>query len=938
MKIELYIQNQLIELDESVQFTINKEFTDLTNPSSIINDWTKEISIPFTVHNNTVFGNIFIPNTVEVGYSTQRFMQFNPHEKLDFKLIYNGEILMIGYAKITSVVQSQGKGYYNITLNGELGKIFSELKKITFNIKQYENPEDINRYYIDGSQYLDTYINRNLVATSFTTLPTNLTLNSPHIIQPSRTVLNAFRQNAQDVTNTFTNYYVYPIQNLDAIYIDKIVADFAVGSKSYVLFYSQPQLTGLLDTRYNLPPNDVITDIKITNIPTGANYLVINCRNNYKPNVMLNQPYTDIVGFIPVNSYSNNFDFKSIEVNGNIKSISEFIDENADTSLLNTNAESIVGDGMLPRSMNEFRSYHQQPYIYFNKLFQIFNKQLLKMFPEYSIELDEDWFNEDNEHYANLCYTLKRLVNEEEGSTIESNYLLGTDTITIPANSSTPTMSSFNIVINPSVAKIPMYSSNAFDTSDLNSTTLNTDLYFKAVVKCDAWKNVDIVDGSCILLDVTLTDGSDYTETYSYVTGKANPVNHISVPYTITRRKIEDEYIISFVCPFTTILSKTKFVNKCQVNISARIVGNLLNKNLLTNDVKLTLEDSIVYLSTGNILKRSNTPFTLNDLWNNEYNLFDEILHYCKMYGILIFVEDNIIKFKKRTNFFKDYTIENWDDKVDFSNDFTLIPSMLEDKYLKFNYKEDNTLLNQEYKELYNVNYGEIKVNTNYRFNDNTKNIFDLEAYNTILYSPVINNIARMVNSDSFSKNIVSEVYLHLSDSDNKYVGKFGSYFIRKNTNAQVDSTAGSGTIKITDDSSLMVSNNVYCYNYNNVSFMTLINQLPNIDIVGSDKVVCLYNQPMLSYVYNSTYSDTQGIYQKFWNNFIEELYNMNNKKITCYVHLTAQDFKDFRFNKFVCVKDQLYLVNKIYDFNIESNELTKVELISINDINNYIN
>lgn len=938
MKTELYIQNHLIELDESVQFTINKEFTDLTNPSAIINDWTKEISIPFTVHNNTVFGNIFIPNTVEVGYNTLNYTQFNPHEKLDFRLLYNGEILMEGYAKMTSIVQSGGKGHYNITLNGELGKLFSELKKMTFDIKQYEKPEDINYYYIDGSKYLDTYINRHLVASSFTTLQDSITLNSPHVVNPIRTVLNTVRQPNANVSNSFMNYYVYYINNLDAIYLDKIVADFSDVNYSYVLFYKNPQLTGLVDTRYNLQANEVLTDIKITNIPSEANYMVINCRNSFTPSVMLNQAYTDIVGFLPLNTYSNNFDFQSMEIDNNIKSISDFINENLDTSSVGIDANTIVGDGMLPRSMNEFRSYQQQPYIYFNKLFQIFTKQLNKMFPEYSIELDEDWFNEDNEHYANLCYTLKRLVNEEEGSTIESNYLLDTSTVTVLANSTTPSYTPFNIKINPSVAKIPMYSADAFNTEDLENTMLNCDLYFDVVLKCKSWNNVDIADDGGILVNIILTDNSDYVESYSFVAGKVLPVYHVNVPYSISRRKVEDEYVIKFVCPLTAILSKSKFINKCAINIETRLIGNVLNKQLLSNDVEVTLEDSIIYLSTGNILKRSNTPFTFNDLWNNEYNLFDEILHYCKMYGIIISVEDKVIKFTKRTNFFKNYSIESWDDKIDFSKDFTLIPSTLEDKYLKFNYKDDDTLLNTEYKEQYNVNYGEIKVDTNYKFNDDTKNIFDLEAYNTILYSPVSNNIERMINDASITRKTVNEVYLHTSDENNEYIGKFGSYFIRKNGNTVIDETSGSRSIKITDDTELMVYNNVYCYNYNNANYTNTVSELPTIDIVDANNVMCIYNQPMSSYVYNNTYANTTGIYQQFWKNFIEELYSMNNKKLTCYVNLTAQDFKNFNFNKFVLVKDQLYLVNKIYDFNIESNELTKVELISISNIENYIN
>jgi hypothetical protein len=62
MNIELYIENQPIELDKNVTFAITKQFEDLSNPTTIINDWTKTINIPFTKKNNTIFGGIFSPD------------------------------------------------------------------------------------------------------------------------------------------------------------------------------------------------------------------------------------------------------------------------------------------------------------------------------------------------------------------------------------------------------------------------------------------------------------------------------------------------------------------------------------------------------------------------------------------------------------------------------------------------------------------------------------------------------------------------------------------------------------------------------------------------------------------------------------------------------------------------------------------------------------
>jgi hypothetical protein len=51
---------------------------------------------------------------------------------------------------------------------------------------------------------------------------------------------------------------------------------------------------------------------------------------------------------------------------------------------------------------------------------------------------------------------------------------------------------------------------------------------------------------------------------------------------------------------------------------------------------------------------------------------------------------------------------------------------------------------------------------------------------------------------------------------------------------------------------------------------------------------------------------------------------------------LTPKDWTEFKFNKFITIDGVLYMVNKIYDYNIETPEPTKVDLITITDITGY--
>ena len=137
MRTQLFIENYEIELNEGVQFLLNKEFEHLSNPTDIINDWSKTVSIPFTEKNNKIFGYIYNPSRVIVSDGTETSytkmgIYFDPTKKLDFKLVYNNFVLMEGYAKMLDIKMTDYTGTYNITLNGQLVKIFQELKKITF--------------------------------------------------------------------------------------------------------------------------------------------------------------------------------------------------------------------------------------------------------------------------------------------------------------------------------------------------------------------------------------------------------------------------------------------------------------------------------------------------------------------------------------------------------------------------------------------------------------------------------------------------------------------------------------------------------------------------------------------------------------------------------------------------------------------------------------
>ena len=97
-----------------------------------------------------------------------------------------------------------------------------------------------------------------------------------------------------------------------------------------------------------------------------------------------------------------------------------------------------------------------------------------------------------------------------------------------------------------------------------------------------------------------------------------------------------------------------------------------------------------------------------------------------------------------------------------------------------------------------------------------------------------------------------------------------------------------------------------------------------------------LFNIPKENFTYNNNYAGKTTLYTRYWKNYLDERYSIQNKLMTCYITLTPTDWMNFEFNHFIMIDGIIYMVNKIYDYNIEVPEATKVDLISITNTSGY--
>ncbi len=893
--LRLFLENIEVELNEKIQFALTKQFEDITSPADIKNDYSKTVKIPFSAHNNKLFGNLFSTDRLIVeGDNTLMGVHFNPYKKVDFRLQYGDEVLMVGYAKNISVERvNEREGYYNITLNGELGKVFQEMKKITF-----DNTTDDKKYLIDGSKYVKSIINKDLI---------------------------------------------------------------------YELWNNEPDLDRL----------DLVEN-------TDSNYRI-----------------QDYIGFIPNNSYDDDFDYKTFQLNNQnaSKTFAEVLDEKARTvgnqkddnndgtvdndddnyqTVVGIAAETVIGEGLLPREIGEYRSYLQIPYIYFNKLFQIFAKKTTEI-TGYEVVKDASWFNKTNPYWSKLVYILEKFdisqdLTDGEGEVEELNlnsFLLNLNSsghIQLAPSTYVPSIQSqiATTFSTPVIEEIR----TKFKNEEANVITVKQqDLALRLTIRNPysvteeyvgtATDKIIYNSDSLFAINFRLIDsnGNVVSECKNALVTEDNPfgaarfegVNKIIVDnnqfkwiadktwvydfrvdfqFAVDKSKVGDDFYIDCVVyqesnnPYLFYLNSVAQANRiAPQTISFEIIGD---------------NENFTYYGYG-ILNRSFSPFDLNELWNNEFNPFDEILNYCKQFRIGVFCDyvNKKLIFKPLSTYFSDYKVLDWTDKVDYSKAYNIQPITFENKYVLFNYEKYETELNKQYNEKYGRNYGEYRLTTDYEFNTEEKELFKFSKV-TIPSTDICLSWTNLYDNLSIIYTLPAEITAYNKDEDKKNVNVFGSMLFYKGL-TDFDSTSAMRPVNITDDSDFQMFNQTYFYTQNGQDGRNIRTyKYPVLDIVYNENL-CTFAIPSQNYTYlPNSYDNTNGIYKNFWENYLNERYNKQNKIVTCYLRLTPQDFAQFEYNNFVKIQNQLYMVNKIYDYQIDENALTKVDLITIQDIKGY--
>ena len=848
-QIRLFIEGVEVQLDESVDFALNRYFEDTSKPTDKYIEFSKTVSVPFSLSNNRLFGSIYEPDRIITKDNSGDFtgIHFDPYRKLAMRLQDGDDVLMSGYAKMLSVDWDGEKGTYSLNLYGELGKIFGELSKVTFDNTNIE--QDTQDYFIDGGQYYRETMNRQLI-------------------------YDSWNHNA-----------------------------------------------------------DYMPLVKTTDI-------------NYKP--------YNIVGWTPLNIRydSDTLDQKTFELgDGTAKTFTEALEQLTNPTFVDAtkcNPDTAIGDGLMPREIGEWRCYLQQPFMYFNKLMQIMADKC-KLITGYEFYLDENWFSGNNPYYDKAVFTLKNF--ERDDSFLTNTYTTTFNSVYWRRNEISDYSQYIADVVRATILNetVPIYNNTLFNTNYPN-LTFKYRQPIKITTSVSAEKLTVSSRNALILTVYCHSKNTSQTQFQTWIY-----VNYLTD--STFRKNIQIQFPHSTIAefPFFEKNSSTD-LNEVSFDIDTSFYGDssmggvdfevaakwyktdfpLSAGTASTSDIVMYApqQDSGMVVNINESYNRSGSKVTLNTLWNNDVKPFDIIMQYCKMFRIGIFT-DNVnkqVKFIPYSTYFSQYDILDWSDKLNKSVDYQIKPITYENKWVKFNYEDNSTKLNEKYKKQFGVQFGEYKIDTHYVFNDETEELFEdikcpMENTDNVLSWTNLYDNKRIVYS------FPAEKYIYSKDDSGKLQDNFGTFYL---DNGVVDFDTEDrlylrGNI-ITDDSRNMRDTGKFYYNqYGDMTRTYKYHQLGTF--IG--KYMMTFTTPSYTFCYQD-YAGKTGLYETFWKNYLQERYDVQNKIVTCYLNLKNSDWTNFEFNKFIKINNQLYFVNKIFDYNPASGEPVKCELITIQNILGY--
>lgn len=640
--------------------------------------------------------------------------------------------------------------------------------------------------------------------------------------------------------------------------------------------------------------------------------------------------------------------------------------------------------------MREFRSYYQEPALWVDKLWKMV-KDKVEEITDYEMVLDSSWFNSNNPYYTDLIYTCPSLFTKDDNFVEYSSDFNQNATEYVQQISAMHSLSVHHekrLWFHPEDV---MYRSGVMNPDLLGYSRFTANIYLLLHVACsdtldmtESWMRIR--DANPMFVDVTARRSSDDSVITSYrYKIYSGHTDHINYSY--------DEGVdVGITCNtepncthFPAGQSRYEgFWFEAPLNISLDILENTsyyitLDARFANNGkaVEYALAQGIAqwdwlwtdYFFTGSNhyntrgykiygymtnahcttvdFLRTRSKLDMYRIFPKKTKLIDVILNYSRMFGLIWDVDQDNRKVTvmTRNKYFSDYTITDWSRKLDRKRSFKLEPLCFDKRYVNFNFDEGKGMRYENYENKFNVGYGSKKIDTGYQFNADTDDFFKGLKPSMVCQKSQSSRIYNTSNPEEPNfmgynfKVYPNEHYIENDDEGNNAENSGAFYFVNGTFEPDgrlgYQGVGGYATVLITDDTQYMKNHDEYAWNLT-LSETVQCSKLPDVSTIDKSGKYSIHFESPKEYYFRTNVEETDYVYNLFWRDFIDERYSVQNKKLTAYFYMSPDDYKSVTFKDFIKIDNTLYHINKIFDYDFDTNSPTKVELVQVWDINAY--
>lgn len=920
--IQLYINETQVEIDSSVSVPLTFQFEDLNNPTVIKNSFSKTIKLPSTKVNDEVFNHIY-----RIDHS---IFDFDPSQRVPFYLLWNGSVIESGYIKLNSIEYiGQYPSYYNITMFGGLGEFFYELSQknmsdLNLNIEHVINAQTVvdswegTKFYAYPLTYSGLYDNFDSNK-AFNRLDEQFNQGVSNIIQKDGKFILMTSNSVVTYDPNDNNIVVYPV-------------NFNLGTNIRIMYdYIQERLIAFQIGGRNLYFTSDLSEF------TGWSYVTITPTGNWIVDLSIIE--SDFATYAVLDNLSQirtGNDLGLLEVKRTLDSLG--VSETARIKRWRVEGNPFVYgyvsgvNGSTGTGRDVYYIQQGSTNMTSDVVFTTGNQQVGS---ELLIANDGNIYNADDQHdpyyviAAGTALYYAQIKTNAQNPNFTTHVGLGqyNNIEKINNNSLWATGDQFYTVFfvndDNSIIRQQNVAASGFNILSASYTINDSTDYYLI-------KYIDENGNTRLAYNRSGSGGFTPLNDYYYDIDQGENVNEYQ------RNEYRSYYqrpMLKLAILFETVLNGS--TDTYQLDRSFFNTNNpYWNKTWIIMS-RLQYEGDPPVDHVGNI--RSGDTVNYKMIIGSSVTQLDFFLSYIKMFGLIV-EKDPIrkhISIKTRKTFFSEYEILDWTGKTDYRKTKTVTPIPFDFKYGILRYENKDSYYESLYNEQHKIDYASVRIDTGYDFNDNDKVFFNNIFQNVVMsteYDAMFKgrNTDYIYADDKVLPALFTKSGNELSYNDSSFHIVFWDGYIPTNV-----------PVRITDDSELMLELGLYMWNDSNANAIT-VSEIPNIFRVGQFNGVYYsldFAKPAELYYPSSDedYPEESTIYYRYWRNWIAERYNKNNKVLRCGFYLSPIDVNQFEFNQFIQINDTLWHINKIDGYDITKESSTSVELIRVDNLNNYI-